>query len=339
MAWGGVLCVRNFFLVFVRNHSVRWWCVFLWCIFGFYCMLLRFAGDVVEYVSLCAHCTTRSHTLQSICIKKSNSSTPNSIARIHVVDLAGSEHVKRSGATGSRLVEATTINRSLLALGRVVSVLTQNPKNRQVQDTQRRPRSAVGGRMQRSTSVSTNLFHTVSHCSRDCLPEIAALHLWPTSRPPPTLQSKPAKLCALQHKQPESKISPTVPKKTLPHLHLRFLLKRKPFWRLQPRTPQATTLLILLLLPALYHLRREVVDPLKSMEISSQDHRPRLFYCYITVELEAQVAKTICRGFLLCSNRYAGSWLPSFPSHGKLQGKAPSSKPGMSFAEYYTVHM
>jgi hypothetical protein len=67
-----------------------------------------------------------------------------------VVDLAGSERVKRSGATGSRLTEATTINRSLLALGRVVSALTQNPKARQAHDTHPRPNSAAGKQASKS---------------------------------------------------------------------------------------------------------------------------------------------------------------------------------------------
>lgn len=41
-----------------------------------------------------------------------------------LVDLAGSEKVKKTGATGSCLQEAITINKSLSALGNVISALT-----------------------------------------------------------------------------------------------------------------------------------------------------------------------------------------------------------------------
>ena len=39
--------------------------------------------------------------------------------RLNVVDLAGSERVKKSGSEGMRFQEATNINRSLLAFGRL----------------------------------------------------------------------------------------------------------------------------------------------------------------------------------------------------------------------------
>lgn len=44
---------------------------------------------------------------------------------LHLVDLAGSERVDRSEATGDRLKEAQHINKSLSALGDVVSALAQ----------------------------------------------------------------------------------------------------------------------------------------------------------------------------------------------------------------------
>ncbi|CAK0819380.1 unnamed protein product, partial [Prorocentrum cordatum] len=44
-------------------------------------------------------------------------------SRLNVVDLAGSERVKKSGAEGVQLREATMINKSLLSLGNVVSAL------------------------------------------------------------------------------------------------------------------------------------------------------------------------------------------------------------------------
>ena len=47
------------------------------------------------------------------------------IAKFHFVDLAGSERAKRTGATGQRLKEGININRGLLALGNVISALTE----------------------------------------------------------------------------------------------------------------------------------------------------------------------------------------------------------------------
>ena len=44
-------------------------------------------------------------------------------SKLHFVDLAGSERQKSTGAEGSRLKEATNINKSLTILGQVISAL------------------------------------------------------------------------------------------------------------------------------------------------------------------------------------------------------------------------
>ena len=52
------------------------------------------------------------------------------VGKLNLVDLAGSERVRLSGATGQRLEESKQINRSLSALGNVISALT-DAKTRQ----------------------------------------------------------------------------------------------------------------------------------------------------------------------------------------------------------------
>lgn len=46
--------------------------------------------------------------------------------KIHLIDLAGSENVGKSGATGTTLKEAQNINKSLSALGDVIQALQTN---------------------------------------------------------------------------------------------------------------------------------------------------------------------------------------------------------------------
>ena len=58
------------------------------------------------------------------------------LSKMHLIDLAGSERIDRSGAKGDRLREAANINTSLSTLGMVISALaarddanSKNPKN------------------------------------------------------------------------------------------------------------------------------------------------------------------------------------------------------------------
>jgi len=65
--------------------------------------------------------SSRSHAIFQI--KVTRQSDTCTCARLSIVDLAGSERIKKSGVEGAHLKEATAINKSLLALGNVVSAL------------------------------------------------------------------------------------------------------------------------------------------------------------------------------------------------------------------------
>jgi len=72
--------------------------------------------------------SSRSHAVFTVQIRtllRRAGGSVESQAKIHFVDLAGSEKQKKSGATGARLKEGIGINQSLTTLGRVISDLTK----------------------------------------------------------------------------------------------------------------------------------------------------------------------------------------------------------------------
>ena len=68
----------------------------------------------------------KSHCLKSPNRTKLNFSDPEDAKRssLHLIDLAGSERLKKTGAEGKRKEEGTAINMGLLALGNVISALS-----------------------------------------------------------------------------------------------------------------------------------------------------------------------------------------------------------------------
>jgi len=70
--------------------------------------------------------SSRAHTIISIEFKQievNEGKKREKLSVIHLVDLAGSEKVGKTGAAGDRLKEAAGINKSLSALGLVISKL------------------------------------------------------------------------------------------------------------------------------------------------------------------------------------------------------------------------
>uniref|UniRef100_A0A4W5KXY8 Kinesin-like protein n=1 Tax=Hucho hucho TaxID=62062 RepID=A0A4W5KXY8_9TELE len=73
--------------------------------------------------------SSRSHSIFLINIKQENVETELKMSgKLYLVDLAGSEKVSKTGAEGSVLDEAKNINKSLSALGNVISALAEGTK-------------------------------------------------------------------------------------------------------------------------------------------------------------------------------------------------------------------
>ncbi|XP_071394068.1 kinesin heavy chain, partial [Centroberyx affinis] len=73
--------------------------------------------------------SSRSHSIFLINIKQENMETELKLSgKLYLVDLAGSEKVSKTGAEGSVLDEAKNINKSLSALGNVISALAEGTK-------------------------------------------------------------------------------------------------------------------------------------------------------------------------------------------------------------------
>jgi kinesin family protein C2/C3 len=88
-------------------------------------MLLGHKNRAVGRTDMNAH-SSRSHSLLTVTVQGHNFTAGITyIGKLHLIDLAGSERVSKSGATGDRLKEAQAINKSLSALGNVLQKLQQ----------------------------------------------------------------------------------------------------------------------------------------------------------------------------------------------------------------------
>ena len=72
--------------------------------------------------------SSRSHSLFIITLQQKSPEGSTKEGKLNLADLAGSEKVGKTGATGDTLEEAKKINQSLSALGNCVNALTQSKK-------------------------------------------------------------------------------------------------------------------------------------------------------------------------------------------------------------------
>lgn len=81
--------------------------------------------------------SSRSHLVLSVYVTGVNTITKQNIAgKLHLIDLAGSERISRSGVTGDQLKEAQAINYSLSALGNCISARANNQGHVPYRDSQ-----------------------------------------------------------------------------------------------------------------------------------------------------------------------------------------------------------
>jgi kinesin family member 5 len=72
--------------------------------------------------------SSRSHSLFILALQQRSPDGSMKEGRLNLADLAGSEKVGKTGATGETLEEAKKINQSLSALGNCINALTKSKK-------------------------------------------------------------------------------------------------------------------------------------------------------------------------------------------------------------------
>ncbi|KAF0989866.1 hypothetical protein HZS_7409, partial [Henneguya salminicola] len=114
--------------------------------------------------------SSRSHSIFLINLRQENTATKKSkIGKLFLVDLAGSEKVSKTGASGIGLDEARNINKSLGALGNVISALSENKSHIPYRDSKltRILQESLGGNSRTTIVIccslsSLNIPETVS---------------------------------------------------------------------------------------------------------------------------------------------------------------------------------
>ncbi|XP_065345553.1 chromosome-associated kinesin KIF4 isoform X1 [Cloeon dipterum] len=77
--------------------------------------------------------SSRSHAVFTIKLECNHlDGSPATVSKFSLVDLAGSERAKKTGTTGERMQEGIDINKGLLALGNVISALSEQKRGRHI---------------------------------------------------------------------------------------------------------------------------------------------------------------------------------------------------------------
>lgn len=108
--------------------------------------------------------SSRSHTIYSITIIQTNIlNARKKTSKLLFVDLAGSEKVSKSGATGLRLEESKNINSSLTTLGMVISALSDSSSHIPYRDSKLTCilQNSLGGNSK--TAVVINIAMNINH--------------------------------------------------------------------------------------------------------------------------------------------------------------------------------
>ena len=128
-----LLCPRNNDILKIRRHTDATVYVeglheeFVSCFNDVYELLqIGFRNRVVR-ATLMNQESSRSHCVLILRIKQILKDGTTKVSTINFADLAGSEKVKKTKATGDTLKQAQSINKSLSALGNVISALSSSP--------------------------------------------------------------------------------------------------------------------------------------------------------------------------------------------------------------------
>jgi len=148
--------------------------------------------------------SSRSHSVFSVTVHIKDVSPDGEeflrCGKLNLVDLAGSENISRSGATDMRAKEAGEINKSLVALGRVITALVDKSAHVPYRDSKltRLLRDALGGRC-RTCIIAT--VSPASHSVEETLSTLEYAHRAKNIKNKPLSNGKVAKSIFLKELQ------------------------------------------------------------------------------------------------------------------------------------------